>query len=130
MPGKWQRSLIMASLIVMVAVIAFLFIDRTSNKVSVGNRQVEQAYIDDLSERTIQLAKLLVKNENFSLNLIKVDLGNFPKRLIYVDLKSNRLIDVNNIEKSIRDVLESEEAKLLIRKNETFEIIILDTNGE
>lgn len=120
----------MASLIVMVAVIAFLFIDRTSNKVSVGNRQVEQAYIDDLSERTIQLAKLLVKNENFSLNLIKVDLGNFPKRLIYVDLKSNRLIDVNNIEKSIRDVLESEEAKLLIRKNETFEIIILDTNGE
>ena len=116
-------------IVVCVAVVAFL-IDGTSHKVKVDNTQVEQAYIDDLSERTVKLAKLLKQNENFSLDLIKLDIENFPNRVIYVKLISNSLNDVNDIEKSVREILQSEKAQLLIQKKETFDIVVLDKDGE
>ena len=124
-----KKSLIGFVIVVLVVVAAFL-IDRASHKVSVDNKQVEQAYIDDLSERTLKLAKLLKQNENFSLDYIKVDIENFPNRVIYVNLISNSLNDVNDIEKSVREILQSEKAQLLIQKKETFDIIVLNKDGE
>ena len=124
-----KKSLI-GIVIVVLVVVAALLIDRTSPKVGVGNKQVEQAYIDDLSERTLKLAKLLKQNENFSLDYIKVDIENFPNRVIYVNLISNSLNDVNDIEKSVREILQSEKAQLLIQKKETFDIIVLNKDGE
>ncbi|CAM3183974.1 hypothetical protein FITA111629_08595 [Filibacter tadaridae] len=128
--NEWKKGTIFASLIIMVVVVAFLFIDQTSHKVSVDNKQVEQAYINDLSERTLKLAKLLKQSENFSLNNIKVDLENSPNRVIYVNLIPNRTNEINDIEKSVREVLQSEKAKSLIQKKETFDIIVLNTDRE
>ena len=127
---KWKKGLSASSLIVivMVVVVAFL-IERTSHKVSVDNKQVEQAYIDDLSKRTVKLAKLLIQNENFSLNLIKLDIENFPNRVIYVNLISNSL-NVNDIEKSVREILQSDKAQSLIKEKETFDIVVLNKDGE
>jgi len=122
-----KKSLIGFVIVVLVVVAAFL-IDRASHKVSVDNKQVEQAYIDDLSERTVKLATLLKQNENFSLDLIKLDIENFPNRLIYVNLISNS--NVNDIEKSVHEILQSEKAQLLIQKKETFDIIVLNKDGE
>jgi hypothetical protein len=122
-----KKSLIGFVIVVLVVVAAFL-IDRASHKVSFDNKQVEQAYIDDLSERTVKLATLLKQNENFSLDLIKLDIENFPNRLIYVNLISNS--NVNDIEKSVREILQSEKAQLLIQKKETFDIIVLNKDGE
>lgn len=126
---KTEKSVIGIVIVVCVAVVAFL-IDGTSHKVKVDNRQVEQAYIDNLSERTVKLAELLKQNKNFSLDLIKLDIENFPNREIYVSLISNSLNDVNDIEKSVREILQSEKAQLLIQKKETFDIIVLNKDGE
>lgn len=124
-----KKSLIGFVIVVLVVVAAFL-IDRASHKVSVDNKQVEQAYIDDLSERTVKLAKLLKQNEDFSLDLIKLDIENFPNRVIYVNLIPNSLNDVNDIEKSVHEILQSEKGQLLIQKKETFDIIVLNKDGE
>ncbi|WP_108671558.1 hypothetical protein [Peribacillus acanthi] len=125
-----MKKSIIGTVIVVLVVVALFLIDRTSHKVDVDNKQVEQAYIDELSERTLKLAKLLKQNKEFSLNSIKVDTENFPNRVIYVNLVSNNLNDVSDIEKSVREILQSEKAQLLIQKKETFDIIVLNKDGE
>ncbi|MGE6204374.1 hypothetical protein [Guptibacillus hwajinpoensis] len=96
-------------------------------KIHINGKQVEKEHFDDLSQRTFELAQIIevgLKDSNAQLSRIENDVNHFPKRIIYLDSLSNNSNNNKEIELFVEDILQSTKAQSVIKKNETFEIIV------
>lgn len=106
---------------------------KTEESVSVGGELMSEDSIDEFTENTLELASFIQENNsqtNTRVSAIEVDIENFPKRLMYVEVSPNEAVDSEAIKKHYNDIVELAREESLLTKNEKVEIILMDSEEE
>jgi hypothetical protein len=92
---------------------------------NVGGKLVSEKTMNEYSQKTFQLASFIQENNsdtNSNVKSIELDVKNFPKRLIYIEVLPGKSINPEKIKEHYNEIIKMTRNKSILNENEEVEI--------